>query len=431
MRASRLLWTASVCAALFAAPPGVSAQTSSAQDTAATIRSEIEQLKADFNARIAALEAQLAAATGPVTPAPAAQTPPVAAVPPGAEAGGGQAGTLPVYGNAASNSKVFNPDMAVIGNVLGAAGENSVMPTPAIEMPESEVSFQAIVDPYARADFFIAFGESGVNLEEGFATFPTVPGGLLVKVGKMRAAFGKVNTLHTHVLPWTDRPLVTGNLLNGEDGINDVGVSVAKILPLRDFFLEATGQVFRGTSGEVFQAGARDELSYVAHLKGYQDLSESSNVEVGGSYARGYANPVLVRTLAGERFTSNLFGVDATFRWKPLQRAIYHSFVGRSEFVWNQRDEPGFDQAAFGYYVSADYQLGRRWFTGVRFDSSDRSVDPSAHDSGGSLIVTYVPTEFSQLRGQYRRTTYAEGETANEVLFQLQFAIGAHGAHPF
>ena len=31
----------------------------------------------------------------------------------------------------------------------------SVNPQPALEMPESEVSFQAVVDPYARADFFI------------------------------------------------------------------------------------------------------------------------------------------------------------------------------------------------------------------------------------------------------------------------------------
>ena len=50
------------------------------------------------------------------------------------------------------------------------------------------MAFQAILDPYARADFFISFGEQGVNLEEGFLTFPAVPGGLLVKVGKMRAA---------------------------------------------------------------------------------------------------------------------------------------------------------------------------------------------------------------------------------------------------
>ena len=46
-------------------------------------------------------------------------------------------------------------------------------------------------------------------------------------------------------------------------------------------------------------------------------------------------------------------------------------------------------------------------------------------------MLTYWPSEFSQVRGQYRRTAYADGPTANELLFQLQFAIGAHGAHPF
>ena len=117
-------------------------------------------------------------------------------------------------------------------------------------MHESEASFQAIVDPYARADFFIAFGEEGVDLEEGFITFPALPGGLLTKVGKMRAAFGKVNTLHNHVLPWTDRPLVIDNLVGGEEGIGDAGISVARLIPNPWLFLEATGQVFRGDSGD-------------------------------------------------------------------------------------------------------------------------------------------------------------------------------------
>ena len=33
------------------------------------------------------------------------------------------------------------------------------------------------------------FGEEGVNVEEGFITLTSLPGGLLTKVGKMRAAF--------------------------------------------------------------------------------------------------------------------------------------------------------------------------------------------------------------------------------------------------
>src|SRR5207237_7304116 len=111
---------------------------------------------------------------------------PTAPVPPGAEGAGGPTGTLPVYGSAVAGSKVFNPDIAVIGDFLGAAGRNLVNPSPAMEMHESEAAFQAVVDPYARADFFISFGEEGVNLEEGFLTLTSLPGGLLTKIGKMR-----------------------------------------------------------------------------------------------------------------------------------------------------------------------------------------------------------------------------------------------------
>ena len=88
-------------------------------------------------------------------------------MPPGAAGAGGPSGSLPIYGAATAASKIFNPDIAVIGNFLGAAGTNRINPSPALEMPESEASFQAIVDPYARADFFMAFGEEGVDLEEG------------------------------------------------------------------------------------------------------------------------------------------------------------------------------------------------------------------------------------------------------------------------
>src|SRR5947199_2187996 len=47
----------------------------------------------------------------------------------------------------------------------------------------------------------------------------------------MRSAFGKVNTMHNHVLPWVDRPLVTNNLVGGEDGLDDAGVSIERIIP--------------------------------------------------------------------------------------------------------------------------------------------------------------------------------------------------------
>ena len=45
--------------------------------------------------------------------------------------------------------------------------------------------------------------------------------------------------------------------------------------------------------------------------------------------------------------------------------------------------------------------------------------------------LTWWPSEFSQVRGQYRHVRYADGIKGNELLFQFLFSIGAHGAHPF
>ena len=109
-----------------------------------------------------------------------------------------------------------------------------------------------------------------------------------MKVGKQQAAFGKINTLHSHVLPWIDRPLVMDNLVGGEEGFADAGLSVARLIPNPWVFLEATGQVYRGDSGDLFQSSKRGDVSYVGHLRGYGDLNESSNIDLGLSYARGH-----------------------------------------------------------------------------------------------------------------------------------------------
>jgi hypothetical protein len=247
----------------------------------------------------------------------------------------------------------------------------------------------------------------------------------------MRASFGKVNTFHSHTLTWVDRPLVTTNLLGGEDGVNDAGFSVARLIPNPWIFLEATGQVYRGDSEGLFHASQRRDLSYVGHLRGYHDITENSNIDLGASFARGHNDSGVVDDVDVGRFVTKLYGFDATFRWRPLQRAIYRSFVARSELAWSRRKQPDGLQSAFGYYVSGDYQLARRWFGGARYDASDRAEAQALQDKGVSLLVTYWPSEFSQVRGQYRRTMYAEGSDANEFLFQLQFSIGAHGAHPF
>jgi len=228
-----------------------------------------------------------------------------------------------------------------------------------------------------------------------------------------------------------DRPLVTTSLLGGEDGINDAGFSVARLIPNPWIFLEATGQVYRGDSEGLFHSSTRSDLGYVGHLRGYHDVTESTNLDLGASYARGHNDSGVINGVDIGRHVTDLYGFDATFRWRPLQRAIYRSFIARSELAWSRRQQPDGLQSSFGYYVSGDYQLARRWFGGVRYDRSDRAEAQALQDKATSFIVTYWPSEFGQIRGQYRHTNYAEGSNADELLFQFQYSIGAHGAHPF
>jgi hypothetical protein len=344
-------------------------------------------------------------------------------VPAGAAGAEGPQGALPVYGSQAASSKIFNPDIAVIGNFLGAVGKNDVAPGRVFDMSEAETTFQAIVDPYARADFFLSFSPEGVEIEEGFLTLTSLPGGLLAKIGKMKQQVGKTNTLHPHSLSWTDRPLANINLLGGEEGLADSGISVSKLIVNPLLFLEATGEVYQGNSG-VFQSHSRSDVSWVARLRGYRDISEATNLDVGASYARGHND-------AGADFMTQLVAVDATLRYRPLQRGLYRRFLGRTELFWSRREQPDGRVPAFGMYVSGDYQFARRWFGGVRYDWSERAYDDRLNDKGPSFVLTFWPSEFSQVRGQYRRIDFAEGTTSNELLFQFLFSIGAHGAHVF
>ncbi|MBI3491392.1 MAG: hypothetical protein HY047_06365 [Acidobacteria bacterium] len=423
-----------VCLAAGTASAQTQAPSAEWQARVQSLEEQVKQLKAELDA----LRGQMGGA------APAAQQPTTVVAPATAPApeppslGGLQvptAGSLPVYGAASAGSKIFNPDVGMIGNFISATeqsrgGSESIAPIPFATLQESEASFQAIVDPYARADFFLAIGEEGIEVEEGYVTFPTLPGGLLLKAGKMRANFGRLNAFHNHTLPWIDRPLAMYNLLGGspldpDTGIKDAGVSVSRLIPAGKLFVEATGEVFRGDSGTVFKSNRRSDFSTIEHLRAYADFTEETNIELGGSYARGHNE-------LGSDFLTQLYSTDVTLRWRPLSRAIYRSLAARTELFWSRREEPTVLRRAFGGYASMDYGFRRRWFAGARYDWSERANDASIQDRGASAVLTFWPSEFSQVRSQYRRTRYGDdGRVANELLFQVLFTIGAHGAHPF
>ena len=119
-----------------------------------------------------------------------------------------------------------------------------------------------------------------------------------------------MNTLHAHALPWVDEPLMVKNLFGGDEGLSDSGVSVSKLILNPFMFLEATGEMYQGSSA-LFKSYERSDVSWVGRLRGYRDVTESTNVDVGGSVAYGTND-------AGPDFTTRLVGIDATV---PLSSA--------------------------------------------------------------------------------------------------------------
>ena len=190
------------------------------------------------------------------------------------------------------------------------------------------------------------------------------------------------------------------------------------------FFLEATGEVYQGTSG-VFESHERSQVSWLGRLRGYHDITESTNLDIGASFAWGH----------------NDIGPDSTTRLVRCRRHDPVSAAAARDLPPLPRAAPscsgaGANSSTLRFRRSACMRAATTssrgaGSSGLRYDWSERADDSSLVDKGPSFVVTFWPSEFSQIRGQYRRLRYAEGSTANEVLFQFLFSIGAHGAHAF
>ncbi len=294
----------------------------------------------------------------------------------------------------------------MIGNFLVSAGHNPVESSPTFQVRESEISFQAVVDPYARADFFLSFSNEGVEIEEAFVTFLSAA---LADAGQGRQVQDAVRQDQHDASPpaavggraAADRqhPAVAGHL----GGRRHLRVEGDSRFP-GDTFSELYFQVIDGTSGEgLFVAPQKSDLTYNGQYRAYRDFGDDHNLEMGVSYAYGHNGTSATNT-------TQLENVHLVYRWKPLQGQPYRSFILRSEYFWSQREQPDGKQDAQGFFVAGDYQLGRRWFTGARYEFADRATDATLRDNGVAATLTFMPSEFSLLRAEYRYREYAPGD---------------------
>jgi hypothetical protein len=320
-----------------------------------------------------------------------------------------------------------NPDIGAIGdfrasyNSLGKRNFETYL-------HETELSFQSVVDPYVRADFFVSFGRDpethkyGVEVEEGYLTTLSLPYKLQLKAGKFREAVGRINPVHPHALPFIDMPNAYVNYF-GEEGLNDEGVSVSWLTPAK-FYQELIVQTTSG-AGESpsFYRGDNNRLLYLGHLKNFFTLNENATLELGVTGITG-PNDSASRT--------NIAAADLTYKWKPVKMNTYKSLTWQNEFFYSNAKYAA-DKAhnSFGLYSFLEYQIAKRWFLTGRYDYAQRPYNKQIVEQAFSLTAGWLATEFQKIEFEAKTTHVNVEDGYQQAWIRWIFIIGAHGAHQY
>lgn len=305
------------------------------------------------------------------------------------------------------------PDLSAIGSFAaewGGPGER-----PAFLFEELELGLQSVIDPYARADLFIAFGPDGTaSMEEGYLTTLSLPAGLQVKAGRFFSPWGRINTQHPHTWDFVDGPLARERVLAAEV-LAGPGVDVSWLAPLPWFAeLQVAAQSTAPAEGDA------ERLTGVVRLAQFFSLTDETTLGVGLSAGR--------RDEGGGAFR-NLGGADMYLRWRPPASRTAVTLQGE---LFGRRYTGGEGGEDWGGYAQLFWRAGPYYGAGVRYDQAP--VDPAGgtgEERRVSAIVTWYASEFQRLRLQLTRDNRAGLQAGWEALVHLEFGIGAHGAHPF
>jgi hypothetical protein len=322
----------------------------------------------------------------------------------------------------------FNPDIGVIGDFQGSYISRGKRNFNAY-LNETEISLQATVDPYVRADFFLSFardpetGKYGAEVEEGYLTTLSLPAQLQLKLGKFREAVGRINPTHPHALPFIDLPNAYVNYF-GEEGLNDEGLSLSWLVPNKKFYQEL---VFQATSGlsesPSFFRGENNRFIYLGHLKNFFTLSDDATLELGFT---GITGP------NDSSRTTSIGAADLTYKWKPVKMNTYRSLTWQSEFYYSRANlSDNFSINSFGLYSFLQYQLAKRWFLTGRYDYAQKPYDKKIVEQAYSFTGGWYATEFSKIELEGKTTGYNTDKRFYQAWLRWIFVIGAHGAHQY
>ncbi|MFQ5704571.1 MAG: hypothetical protein ACE5HT_11175 [Gemmatimonadales bacterium] len=317
------------------------------------------------------------------------------------------------------NLNRLNPEISVTGDVRALVNR----PGPQednFDLREFEFAFQSALDPYANTKIFLSLEDDQIDAEEAYIYWTGLPAGLRVDVGRFRQQIGELNRIHLHALPETEYPLVLREYL-GEDGLVGDGVSfywVAPVTPFGNATHEVWAQVTLADNEALFDDGRR--LSYMGHLNNFWQLSRSTYLQVGGTALYG-RNP-------DSNIATRVLGTDFRVTWRPPEKALYRSATVRGELYAARKRVSDVGSARYGGYLGTDYQAGRRFYFGGRFDYVEPLESPG-HIWGLAPHITWWQSEWVYLRAEWKHLSRPDllGRTDNDrFVFQIVWAMGPH-----
>lgn len=422
-----------------------------------SLREAINELRADYEARISALEQRLAVAEQAASQANEPE-----------RDSGAPTVPLPMAGAGASQS-AFNPAIGVIfqgqawdyGNDPSAhaipgfplGGEAGPLPE-GLAIGETELDISANVDDkftaWLTAPIVVEDGEVNVEVEEAWIETTALPAGFSTRFGRFFSGIGYLNSKHSHAWDFADQPLPYQAFL-GDQYLDD-GVQLRWVAP-SDLYVEFGGEVLRGSRYPAAGADNSGFGSYSLFANVGGDIGVSSSWLAGLSYL----DAAVLDRRSGDEDDPLLFTGDSTlvsahlvWKWAPNGNWKQKNFILQSEFLWRNEDGeytlPGMTALAYdsdqrGWYVQTVYQPVPQWRFGGRIDSLSSDHPGAAFDAtllapGSSdpmrysVMVDWSNSEFSRLRLQYTRDEAAL-ENDNQWGLQYIYSIGAHGAHTF
>ena len=355
---------------------------------------------------------------------------------------------------------VTNPDISVIGQPLVRWTDDASSYSRdrfAFDAGETEIVFDAALNPYARGFFALSFAAGETTVEEGwFSLLRGLPADIALKGGKYRVGFGKLNALHPHQVPFAERFGVL-SYLPGDEAYNETGLDASWRVPLPGTMsVTLSADVLQGDSfrarrtptqspndplalaPENGDGALEPRAAWVGRLAAFVPVGDRSGVELGFSATEGTRN-------VAAKARHGVLGGDAKAKlWTGANAYL----LVQAEFLALHRQDAGWDGVravytrndlhAQGGYLFADYNWSQRYNAGASFESFE---DPDAEGSQrafGLFAGLSLMEETTAFRLDWRRIqpARAPGATADpdpvqQLTLRAIFSMGPHKAHQF